>query len=255
MVKSMNPVTLPDSIYQDLSLGRNNRVYRLFVGGLNSSSMHSAKRPIVVILDGNWLFASVYEYLRTLSIFDADILDPIVVGIGYPTDETQALLRLREGDLVPTKDNFAGIDSFSRFIVEDVPRHLENVFGITAGKTLLAGHSWGGAFALYMMASAKSTFDGYLASSPPILDTSLEQVDDFVKNLKFAKNTKLFLSFGACEGPNFADITEGVPLLNQSLDRHGPDNLQHRLIVLDDETHSSISLPAMSKGLRYLLQR
>ena len=62
---------------------------------------------------------------------------------------------------VPTKDNFAGIDSFSRFIVEDVPRHLENVFGIRAGKTLLAGHSWGGAFALYMMASAQSTFDGY----------------------------------------------------------------------------------------------
>ncbi|SVC52504.1 uncharacterized protein METZ01_LOCUS305358, partial [marine metagenome] len=68
MLTRLNPVTLPDSAYHDLSSTINNQIYRLFIGGIRSNNRNSTERPLVIILDGNWLFASVYEYLRTQSL-------------------------------------------------------------------------------------------------------------------------------------------------------------------------------------------
>ena len=253
MLKSLNPVTLPDSSCHDLCAAANNRNYRIFVGGIRHGQVEAAPRPLIFVLDGNWLFASVYEYLRTLSIFDPSIGDPVTVGIGYPTDDTNTLLRLRERDLAPKPGNINNVDQFLTFIMQDVQTFLQSELGNVPGKKILAGHSWGGAFTLFAMGSEKAGIDGYLASSPPIPGTVMEKIDRHVRNLPITKEVKLFCSLGADESAKFPHISSGFPELGKALEQFAPENLRYRHVIFEDENHSSITLVALSKGLRYLL--
>ena len=253
MPTKLKPVTLPYSSYHDLSSNTNKQDYRIFVGGIRAEQVASSPRPLILILDANWLFASVYEYIRTLSIFDPLIGDPVVVGIGYPTEDVNTLLQLRTRDMSPRQGNTGNVDQFLSFICQDVLAFLRSELGIESSYKILAGHSLGGAFALYSMAPSEASFDGYLASSPPVLGTVMENIDDYVQNLAATKETKLFISLGADEALQFPDISQGFPLLEKALEQYAPENLSHRSVIFEDENHSSITLAALTKGLRYLL--
>ena len=253
MTIKLNPVLLPDSSYHDLSSTVSGKTYRIFVGGIRPRYVESSPRPIIFLLDGNWLFASVYEYLRVLSIFDSSIGNPVVVGIGYSTDEANTLLQLRAHDMAPLPDNINNVDQFLSFICEDVLTFLQNELDIIPGRLILAGHSWGGSFPLYAMGTEKSVFDGYLASSPSIPGTVMEKIKEHVRNMPLKKQTKLFISVGSDEGLQFPEIFEGFPSLEKALVQHAPEKLSYRSVMFEDENHSSITMAALSKGLRYLL--
>ena len=249
----MNPVTLLDSSYHDLSSTVNNQTYRVFVGGIRAPHEESSPRPLVFVLDGNWLFASVYEYLRVLSIFEPSLGDPLVVGLGYPTDDVSTLLHIRDRDMAPLPGNINNVEQFLSFICDDVLTFLQTELSIVPGRKILAGHSWGGTFPLYAMGVNKSGFDGYLASSPALPGTVLEKIDEYIHNLVLTKETKLFISVGSDEGLQFPEIIEGFPSLEKALAQHAPAKLSYRSVMFEDENHSSITMAALSKGVRYLL--
>ena len=253
MSVKLNPVTLINSSYQDLTSTINNQAYRIFIGGIRPEHGEASPRPVIFVLDGNWLFAPVYEYLRVLSMFEPSTGDPLVVGIGYPTDERNSLLQLRDRDMAPLHGNIKNVDQFLSFICEDVLAFLQGTLGIVACKKILAGHSWGGSFPLYAMGKDITGFDGYLASSPAIPGTVLENIDEYVHSMPLAKETKLFISVGSEEGLQFPEIIEGFPHLEKALALHAPENLSYRSVFFENESHSSITLAALSKGLRYLL--
>ena len=167
------------------------------------------------MLDGNWLFASVYEYLRVLSIFEPSLGDPLVVGLGYPTDDVSTLLHIRDRDMAPLPGNINNVEQFLSFICDDVLTFLQTELSIVPGRKILAGHSWGGTFPLYAMGVNKSGFDGYLASSPALPGTVLEKIDEYIHNLVLTKETKLFISVGSDEGLQFPEIIEGFPSLEK----------------------------------------
>lgn len=223
------------------------------MGGIRASHEESSPRPLVFVLDGNWLFAAAYEYLRVLSIFEPSLGDPLVVGLGYPTDDVSTLLQVRDRDMAPLPGNINNVDQFLSFICDDVLTFLQTELGIVPGRKILAGHSWGGTFPLYAMGVNKSGFDGYLASSPALPGTVLENIDEFIHNLALTKETRLFISVGSDEGLQFPEIIEGFPVLEKALAQHAPAKLSYRSIMFEDENHSSITMAALSKGLRYLL--
>ena len=249
----LNPVTLLDSSYHDLSSTINSQTYRVFIGGIRVGHVEPSPRPLVFVLDGNWLFASVYEYLRVLSIFEPSLGDPLVVGLGYPTDDVNTLLRLRDRDMAPLPGNVNNVDQFLSFICDDVLTYLQTELSIVPVKKILAGHSWGGTFPLYAMGANKSGFDGYLASSPAIPGTVLKNIDEYIQKMTLTKETKLFISVGSDEGLQFPEIIEGFPSLEKALAQHAPEKLSYRSIIFENENHSSITMAALSKGLCYLL--
>ena len=223
------------------------------MGGIRPPHEESSPRPLVFVLDGNWLFAAVYEYLRVLSIFESSLGDPLVVGLGYPTDDVSTLLQVRDRDMAPLPGNINNVDQFLSFICDDVLAFLQTELGIVPGRKILAGHSWGGTFPLYAMGVNKSGFEGYLASSPALPGTVLENIGEFIRNLALTKETRLFISVGSDEGLQFPEIIEGFPVLEKALAQHAPAKLSYRSIMFEDENHSSITMAALSKGLRYLL--
>ena len=253
MMKSLNPVTLPESSYHDLVSTTNEQTYRVYIGGVRAGHVESSPRPLIFVMDGNWLFASTYEYIRTLSLFDPSIGGPVVVGIGYPTEDVNTLLQKRREDMSPRQGNMANVDHFLSFIWQDVMAFLESEFGITSNNKILAGHSLGGAFALYTLTLGEAGFDGYLASSPPVLDTVMEKIEKHIQNIALTKQTKLFTSLGADEASQFPDISQGFPVLTKALEQHAPDNLRYKQVIFEEETHASVTFAAFSRGLRYLL--
>ena len=106
---------------------------------------------------------------------------------------------------------------------------------------------------MYAMGSEKSVFDGYLSSSPTILGTVMEKIHEHVRNMPLKKQTKLFISVGSDEELQFPEIIKGFQDLVKALKRHAPDSLNYRNCCFEDENHSSITITALSKGLRYLL--
>ena len=199
------------------------------------------------------MFAAVYEYLRVLSIFEPSLGDPLVVGLGYPTDDVSTLLQVRDRDMAPLPGNINNVDQFLSFICDDVLTFVQTELGIVPGRKILAGHSWGGTFPLYAMGVNKSGFEGYLASSPALPGTVLENIDEFIHNLALTKETRLFISVGSDEGLQFPEIIEGFPVLEKALAQHAPKKLSYRSVMFEDENHSSITMAALSKGLCYLL--
>lgn len=162
-LKAFSP---PDSFFIDLDAEVEQQTYRIFVGGRNVASNNSSPRDLFIVVDGNWLFASLTEYLRTLSLFDASVGWPIVAAVGYPTDDDGEILALRTADL--SLDNSTdGAEALSKFIERTATPFLENDLHINVKRKYLAGHSWGGgSFALYNMWRQGSDYDGYLEAVP-----------------------------------------------------------------------------------------
>lgn len=227
------------------------QINRVFLGGIDNRTIR-APRNILIVVDGNWLFASLTEYLRTLSLFDPSGSWPIVVGIGYPTDNDQEILARRNADLSLTSST-RGAQSLSQFIASSIFPMIENDIGINIGKKFLAGHSWGGSFALYNLFNNGSLYDGYIASSPVITSTPLQQMLDNFDADTLNKNTSLFYSHGSLEKDQFPQIVESTRILTHSLEKNNSNNLRYAHSVFDGETHSSVTSAALSKAVRFLV--
>jgi hypothetical protein len=90
-----------------------------------------------------------------------DVIDPVVVGIGYPTDSVSTALDLRMIDLTTPiseerlkkgfiakmprpSEGFGGMDNYFRVIEEEVKPRVETMVAINRQEQVLMGHSLGG---------------------------------------------------------------------------------------------------------------
>jgi predicted alpha/beta superfamily hydrolase len=138
--------------------------YRISVALPPSYPSHPEKSyPTIYLLDANWYFGMVTEITRAM-YFDGHFPETIVVGIGYPVDEPleqaiQQVIDLRIRDLTPIKDEAyerggsrqsGGAAEFLKFIQTELIPIIEADYRTNPAVRVLAGHSLGGLFALYV---------------------------------------------------------------------------------------------------------
>lgn len=144
--------------------------------------------PVIYLLDGATLFATVVDAIRLRSRRpDVTGVQPaVVVGIDYPLEEA-GRRAARTHDYTPFPPDDAdsgpvsglapglsqppavgGADRFLAWIEAELKPRIGAGVPIDPGRQTLFGHSLGGLLVLHALASGRSTFRGYVASSPSI---------------------------------------------------------------------------------------
>ena len=231
--------------------------YRIFVGEPKGEAPPQGY-PVIYMLDGNANFGTLLEASRRAQ----RTLGPmVVVGIGYPTDETidsarrsldytsaataEQLQRLpRRGEL-----KTGGQAEFMRFIQEDLKPVIEKMFPINTGSQTLIGHSFGGLFALHHLFAESGHFQNYVAISPSIWWADMAILTEeraFVKHN--GARADLLIAVGGREKEHMLDDAREMARRLNELSGYG---LRVSYKEFPDEDHGSVVAAAIGAALRF----
>jgi uncharacterized protein len=202
--------------------------------------------PVLYMTDGDAHIghtASTIEFLAR----NGRMPEMIVVGITN-TDRTR--------DLTPTKatgpnaaqfPTAGGADNFLKFIETEVIPEIEKRYRVQPYR-VLAGHSFGGLFAVHALITRPELFNSYVAVSPSLQwsdDATLKRAEEFFKTRKELHAT-LFTSLGNEPG----DIGKGFEAFKQLLAKNQVKGFEWEAQQMTDEDHGSVVLRSHYFGLR-----
>lgn len=202
--------------------------------------------PVLYMTDGDAHMAHTASTIEFLSR-NGRMSELIVVGITN-TDRTR--------DLTPTKavgpnaDQFptaGGADNFLKFIETELIPQIEKTYRVRPYR-ILAGHSFGGLFAIHTMVTRPELFNSYVAVSPSLQwtdEATLKKAEEFLKTRK-EFNATLFTSLGNEPG----DIGDAFDLFKNALSKSQIKGFEWEAEQFKDEDHGSVVLRSHYLGFR-----
>lgn len=267
------PVTLPRTSQYDLTSAVNGRSYRIMIG-LPPNHDSQKAYPVLYVLEGNVYFATGLDAMTRQALF-RNISPAIVVGIGYPSDDTTVVNTRRWLDLSTAKSSnpnekrpTGGGDDFLRVIEDEIKPLVASRFKVDSANQILWGHSLGGLLVLRSMFKRPSSFSTYLSSSPSIWWADHHLLQDeaaFIKHvLEPGPQIRLLLTSAGEEQYRGEDaklladarrtrMIDNASDLAARLSRAGAQRLILQRYVFDGETHISVSHSAIARSLRFAL--
>ncbi len=205
--------------------------------------------PVLYMTDGD---AHLQHTAATVSFLARNNRMPemIVVGVAN-TDRTRDLTPTHvehlSGNPQARFPTSGGADKFLKFIETELIPHVESKYRVQPYR-VLAGHSFGGLFAVHAMLTRPELFNAYIAASPSLQwDNFLltDRAKEFFKNRK-EYNRTLFVSLGNEPG----DIEDGFKLFREILEKQRTKDFAYEVVHLTDEDHGSIVMRSHYAGLR-----
>lgn len=209
--------------------------------------------PVLYMTDGDAHMthtASTIEFL----VRNGRLSDMIVVGVTN-TDRTRDLTPAKStnknaaGELqFPTA---GGADNFLKFFETELIPEIEKEYRVQPYR-ILAGHSFGGLFAVHAMITKTRLFNSYIAVSPSLQwenFEALKRTEDFLKNQK-ELNVTLYTSLGNEPG----GIGESFDKFREALAKTNIKGFQWQAERMDDEDHGSVVLRSHYDGLRKIYE-
>jgi uncharacterized protein len=263
------PLSFPRAKQYDITSKINGLKYRVRVSTPRGAD--PAKRyPVFYILDGNWYFLPAAESAADTS---EELLAPIVVGIGYPTDDGNELDQRRAFDLTlpgKQKDFFGskagGGDDFIRVLLEEIKPLVEARYQVDQARQIIYGKSLGGLLVLHLLFVHPDTFQTYLVASPAIWwDNRSVLADEKSLGIK-ASNLRLKVLITSAANEQYRgsdpklqaeDIYRAIDNASELAGRlatASPQNLSVTYAIFPDETHESVSLAALGRALYFALK-
>lgn len=210
---------------------------------------NKASYPVLYMTDGDAHMghtASTIEFLTR----NGRVPEMIVVGVTN-TDRTRDLTPAKStnknaaGELqFPTA---GGANNFLKFFETELIPEIEKQYRVQPYR-ILAGHSFGGLFAIHAMVSKPGLFHSYVAVSPSLQwedAEALKRAEEFLKNQKELKVT-LYTSLGNEPG----GIGENFDKFREVLGRTNVKGFEWQAERMDDEDHGSVVLRSHYSGLR-----
>lgn len=210
--------------------------------------------PVLYMTDGDRQIghtAAVVDYLAR----EGRMPEVIIVGINN-TDRTR--------DLTPTKveamegggqrfpmPTSGGGDRFLDFIASEVIPYVEKNYR-TQPYRVLAGHSFGGLFAMHAFLTRPALFQGVIAVSPTLTWDDryvYRRAKEWVKS-KSDRPVTLVVSIGN-EGEALDREFDALAAL---MKKSGPKSLEFEAVRFADEDHGSVILPTHYAGLRKVFE-
>lgn len=284
-----HPVQIPASTQWDMTSVSTGRTYRIFVAWPQAASRPPRDGyPVVYVLDGNSMFATVVEQSRREAEV-GELKPAIVVGIGYSTDDPARIERERIFDLGPPVDpatlppmlrgaKAGGANGFEKFLLEELRPRIESRFPVDRHDSTLMGHSIGGLLVLHTLFAHPQAFRNYVAISPSIWWNGaalLRGEPAFAKQVEERKAApRILMMAGGLEqtataGPrppgmsvqdyakllDMAKMIDNVRATGMRLQAlHGAAGYDVQVKVLQGDTHNSEVPSALALGLGFALQ-
>ena len=170
---------LSASAYADLPSTAVPETYRIFIGK-PALVQPGKKYPVIYVLDGNFLFASVHA-IQTGMTVTGELPQAFVVGIGYDTPELAMVSAKRTRDFSPTdggpysvmappdpRFQFGGAPAFLKFLTEELKPAIEETYPVDPNNCSIVGSSFGGLFCSWLLLSRPEIFQRYILCSPSI---------------------------------------------------------------------------------------
>jgi predicted alpha/beta superfamily hydrolase len=261
----VKPYQLPGVYQFDFVSKINHQPYRLTIAlPFGYSAADTVRYPAMYLLDGdpNLPLAALIQWNMT---YDGEVPNTILIGVGYQADNFMQTVPYRTTDYTPTRDDRAdsemtahhhvkmvsgGAGDFLRVMQEEIIPFIKQHYKVNDDRAL-AGHSFGGLFAAYVLVTHPELFQRYLISSP-----SLDWDNHVIQKMesRYAKDhsslaARVFVSAGGAEPESMVPDVRALAAMLAGRHYQGLEVTQR---VFEDETHLSVISFAISRGLREL---
>ena len=213
--------------------------------------------PVLVLLDAQDQnqFRSALANIRYL--IDRRVIPPLmVIGVPFGASRDHDLTPPAKGDIPPAlqmlDEKPGGADAMGRFIIDELLPWADAHYP-TLPVRLLAGHSFGGLFALYTAAMRPGVFRVVIAMSPSLWwnggATGADLAARFAADSTHTRT--IFITSGAVEGPLDQAATQFATTLTSLVHDSAAMHLAfaHRRYARDN--HGMTPLPSLVDGLRW----
>lgn len=211
--------------------------------------------PILILLDGQRLFHLASGMIQSMSSGGIEQIPEMIVVAVSNTNRNRDFLPLEARE---TNDTI--IDNsqlFRQFLETELIPHLESQYRTNSCK-ILAGHSFGGLFAVNSFLAA-SSFNAYLAIDPSLWwaeEQSNQQAKTFLQQpLKQA--TSIYISQANNpfhQGIEANRMGRAIQAFKRILEASNDKNLRHHVDFFEQEDHFSVPLLSLYQGLQYLFE-
>ena len=177
MIATLSPLAEAGTVQkirsEQFDLTANGRDYRIFTA-VPQGAAPQGGFPVIYMTDGNRMLPIAAQHMQ-----ENGQLKAVLVGIGYPTEDRQEIIRLRYFDLTPktaaefipvrdTVPETGGQADFFNFLNSTVKTEIEKRYRVNRDRQSLFGHSLGGLFTLYVLFNHGNAFQAYSAGDPSI---------------------------------------------------------------------------------------
>jgi predicted alpha/beta superfamily hydrolase len=269
-------VALPQARQRDLVSSATGGHYRIFVS-VPDTPAPAAGHPVLYALDGNASFPLLAQMARTAARRGKATgqAAPVIVGIGYPTDDDYHPARGRDYTPptagAPATEGGAG--RFLDFIEQELKPLVRSLAPVDPRRQALYGHSYGGLCTLHALFTRPAMFQTYVAASPSIwyreraVLAGLEGLDRRVAALAVKPSVLLSAgeleqpaAGGAAAAPGSRDaIAAERRMIDEARDLSAKLAAMNGTVARADfmlfarENHGSAAFPAMARGMEFFL--
>ena len=223
----------------------------LFIATPANYNTSKQSYPVLVLLDAEDQpqFAAAVANVAFLANRGA-IPEMLIVGIANGKDRTHDMTPAATGATAKTFPTAGGSGTFASFIIDEVLPKIRAKYR-TLPSTVLAGHSFGGLFALDVAATRSAAFSGIVAMSPSLWwNDSIPARDYATAIAKSTTTTRLFATSGGLEPP----IAVTTKRFVARLDSIKPATLAFASNFYPENTHGLTPEPSLVDGLRFVYQ-
>jgi predicted alpha/beta superfamily hydrolase len=224
---------------------------QLYVAAPAEYNLTRDRYAVLVLLDANDepQFAAAVANVQFLSNRGV-IPSLIVVGVPNGKDRTHDLTPPATGATAKQFPTAGGADAFASFILDEALPMVRAKYRVLPA-TVLAGHSFGGLFAVHVAATRPGAFAGIIAMSPSLWWNDSTDVPRYADAIaKAGSRTRLFATSGGLEPP--IDIT--TRRFEGRLDSIKPASLAFAVRHYPEDSHGLTPQPSLIDGIRFVFE-
>ncbi len=174
----------------------------------------------------------------------------IIVGVVNGKDRSHDMTPPATGETAKLIPTAGGADAFETFIVDEVLPYVRGKYRARR-VTVLAGHSLGGLFGLYLAAKGENPYQGIIAMSPSLWWNDSTVAHEYADRVaRLTTGQRIFVASGAFETPIDVTARRFIARLD-TLKPHGVHYAYHRYT---DDTHALTPQPSLIAGLRFVFE-